>query len=61
MNAFAVAVVGPERPSIEMHVIRRVVPVDVRVFENVGLGVEDTQMSECVAYYIKVLAPENPC
>ena len=49
-------VVGPERARIKVQVVRRVVAVDVLVFENVGLGAEYAEMSDGVAYYVKTFA-----
>ena len=47
---------GSERPGIEMQIVCRVVSVDVRVFENIGLRAKYAEMSDGVDYYAKVLA-----
>ena len=59
MDTLAVTLVGPERAGIEVEEVRRVVAVDVPVFENVALRVKHPEMPECVAYYIEVTAAER--
>ena len=61
MDALAVALVCSERPGIEMQVVRRVVAVDVRVFENIGHRAEHPEMSEGVLYNSEILASEGMC
>ena len=43
-----------EREGVEPGVVRRVVAVDVGVFENVALRVEYAKMPDRVAYYVKI-------
>ena len=59
MDALTVSVVSPERAGIEVEEVRRVVAVDVPVFENVALRVKHAEMSECVAYHSVVPATES--
>ena len=59
MGALTVSVVSPERAGIEVEEVRRVVAVDVPVFENVALRVKHVEMSDCVAYHIVVPATES--
>ena len=59
MDALTVSGVSPERAGIKVKEVRRVVAVDVRVFENVALRVKHAEMSERVAYHIAALATES--
>ena len=59
VDTLAVTLVGPERAGIEVEEVRRVVAVDVPVFENVALRVKHPEMSECVAHHIAFPATES--
>ena len=54
MRTPAMSFVCPERTGIEVQVVRRVIAVDVGVFEKVGLGAENPKMANGVLDYIRV-------
>ena len=57
----AVALVGVEREGVELSVVRRVVAVDVGIFENVAARVEHAKMPDRVAYDVKASTAEDAC
>lgn len=61
MGAFAVALVCMERTGIEMHEICRVVAVNVRVFNKVGLSAQNLEVPQSVLHYSDIVAPEHLC
>ena len=59
MDALTMSIVSPKGSGVEVEVVRRIVAVDIRIFDYVGSRTKHSKVAECVANYIEAFATEG--